>query len=136
MSIITLTSDFGNLDYRVAAVKGKILSLNPEVNIIDITHDIQAFNLIQTSYIVRNAYKYFPKGSIHILSVDSFHHKSRKNIIYKADGSYFLAADNGLLSLIFFDIKLNYNKFIHFLVCQYVNLKDIIILKSLNSISN
>ncbi|RXM39239.1 hypothetical protein BOQ62_12995 [Chryseobacterium sp. CH21] len=105
MSIITLTSDFGNLDYRVAAVKGKILSLNPEVNIIDITHDIQAFNLIQTSYIVRNAYKYFPKGSIHILSVDSFYHKSRRNIIYKADGSYFLAADNGLLSLIFFDIK-------------------------------
>ncbi|AZA98841.1 hypothetical protein EG359_04110 [Chryseobacterium joostei] len=105
MSIITLTSDFGNLDYRVAAVKGKILSLNPEVNIIDITHDIQAFNLIQTSYIVRNAYKYFPKGSIHILSVDSFYHKSRKNIIYKADGSYFLASDNGLLSLIFFDIK-------------------------------
>jgi len=105
MSIITLTSDFGNLDYRVAAVKGKILSLNPEVNIIDITHDIQAFNLIQTSYIVRNAYKYFPKGSIHILAVDSFYHKSRKNILYKADGSYFLAADNGLLSLIFFDIK-------------------------------
>lgn len=105
MSIITLTSDFGNLDYRVAAVKGKILSLNPEVNIIDITHDIQAFNLIQTSYIVRNAYKYFPKGSIHILSVDSFYHKSRKNILYKADGSYFLAADNGLLSLLFFDIK-------------------------------
>ncbi|BAP31862.1 uncharacterized protein CHSO_2825 [Chryseobacterium sp. StRB126] len=105
MSIITLTSDFGNLDYRVAAVKGKILSLNPEVNIIDITHDIQAFNLIQTSYIVRNAYKYFPKGSIHIISVDSFYHKSRKNILYKADGSYFLAADNGLLSLIFFDIK-------------------------------
>lgn len=105
MSIITLTSDFGNLDYRVAAVKGKILSLNPEVNIIDITHEIQAFNLIQTSYIVRNAYKYFPKGSIHILSVDSFYSKSRKNILYKADGSYFLAADNGLLSLIFFDIK-------------------------------
>jgi S-adenosylmethionine hydrolase len=105
MSIITLTSDFGNLDYRVAAVKGKILSLNPEVDIVDITHDIQAFNLIQTSYIVRNAYKYFPKGAIHILSVDSFFNKSRKNILYKSEGSYFLAADNGLLSLIFFDKK-------------------------------
>ncbi|MCW3161835.1 SAM hydrolase/SAM-dependent halogenase family protein [Chryseobacterium oryctis] len=105
MSIITLTSDFGNLDYRVAAVKGKALSLKPELNIVDITHDIQAFNLIQTSYIVRNAYKYFPNGTIHILSVDSFHHKSRKNILYKANGHYFLAADNGLLSLIFFDIK-------------------------------
>ncbi|MDC8104212.1 SAM hydrolase/SAM-dependent halogenase family protein [Chryseobacterium sp. PTM-20240506] len=105
MSIITLTSDFGNLDYRVSAMKGKILSLNPEVNIIDITHEIQAYNLIQTSYIIRNAYKHFPKGTIHILSVDSFYHKSRKNILYKADGSYFLAADNGLLSLVFFDIK-------------------------------
>jgi len=105
MSIITLTSDFGRLDYRVSAMKGKILSLNPEVNTIDITHDIQAYNLIQTSYIVRNAYKYFPSGTIHILSVDSFFHKSRKNILYKADGHYFLAADNGLLSLVFFDIK-------------------------------
>jgi S-adenosylmethionine hydrolase len=78
MSIITLTSDFGNLDYRVAAVKGSILSLNQKVNIVDITHDIQAFNLIQTSYIVRNAYKHFPKGSIHIVSVDSFHTNQEK----------------------------------------------------------
>lgn len=105
MSIITLTSDFGYLDYRVSAMKGKILSLNPEITTVDITHDIQAHNLIQTSYIVRNAYQYFPKGAIHIISVDSFFHKSRKNIVYKADGSYFIAADNGLLSLIFFDIK-------------------------------
>ena len=101
MPIITLTSDFGNLDYRVAAVKGSILSLNQEVNIVDISHGIQAFNLIQTSYIVRNAYKYFPKGTIHIISVDSFHNRSRKNILYKSDGHYFLAADNGVMSLIF-----------------------------------
>lgn len=105
MSIITLTSDFGNVDYRVAAIKGQLLSLKSDVNIIDITHEIQAYNLLQTSYIVRNAYKHFPKGSIHILCVDSFFHKSRKNIIYKADGSYFIAADNGLLSLIFLDIQ-------------------------------
>lgn len=105
MSIITLTSDFGTLDYRVAAIKGSILSLNREVNITDITHSIQAFNLVQTSHIVRNAYKFFPKGSIHIIATDSFYHKSRRNILYKADGSYFIAADNGVLSLIFFDIK-------------------------------
>lgn len=105
MPIITLTSDFGSLDYRVAAMKGKIMSLNSEVNIIDITHDIQAYNLIQTTYIVKNAYKYFPEGTIHILSVDSFFHKSRRNLLCKVDGSYFLAADNGLISLLFFDIK-------------------------------
>lgn len=105
MSIITLTSDFGLLDYRVSAMKGKILSLNPELHIIDITHDIQAYNLIQTSYIVRNAHPYFPKGSVHILSVDSFFHKSRKNILYQVNGSFFIAADNGLLNLVFHDIK-------------------------------
>lgn len=105
MPVITLTSDFGNLDYRVSAMKGKIISLNPELNSVDITHDVQAFNLIQASYIVRNVYRYFPKGTIHIIAVDSFFHKSRKNILYKADGSYFIAADNGILSLIFFDIK-------------------------------
>lgn len=105
MSIITLTSDFGLTDHRVAAIKGAIKSLKPEATIVDITHNINAYNLLQTSYIVRNAYKYFPKGSIHIISVDSLYHKERKNIMYKVDGHYFIAADNGVLSLIFFEIK-------------------------------
>ena len=105
MSIITLTSDFGLTDYRVPAIKGKILSENAEAKIVDITHEIQAYNLIQASYIIRNSYKFFPNGSVHIISVDSFFHPSRKNIIYKADGSYFISSDNGLLSLVFHDLK-------------------------------
>jgi S-adenosylmethionine hydrolase len=104
MSIITLTSDFGNLDYRVAAVKGSILSLNQKVNIVDITHDIQAFNLIQTSYIVRNAYKHFPKGTIHIVSVDSFHNKSRKIFYIKQTVITFWRQITAF-KFIFFDIK-------------------------------
>ena len=60
---------------------------------------------MQTAYIVRNAYPFFPKGTVHIISVDSFYHKERKCILYKADGHYFIAADNGVLSLIFFDQK-------------------------------
>lgn len=105
MPLITLTSDFGNKDYRVPALKGKILSLNVSGQLIDLTHEIDAYNLIEASYIVRNSYKSFPKGSIHIIAVDSFYNKNRKCILYEADGHYFLAADNGLLSLIFFDIK-------------------------------
>ncbi|MFC6268012.1 SAM hydrolase/SAM-dependent halogenase family protein [Frigoriflavimonas asaccharolytica] len=104
MPIITLTSDFGNKDFRVPAMKGKILSLNIGGRLIDISHEIDAYNLIEASYIVRNTYKSFPKGSIHIIAVDSFYNKNRKCILYEADGHYFLAADNGLLSLIFFDI--------------------------------
>ena len=105
MGIITLTSDYGTLDYRVPAIKGSILSLNPEVNIIDITHNIDAYNLLQTSYIVKNSYSFFPKGTVHIVSVDSFYSKERRNLIYKADGHFFIAADNGILSLILNDIK-------------------------------
>jgi S-adenosylmethionine hydrolase len=57
--------------------------------------------LLQTAYIIKNAYLNFPKESIHIISVDSFFHKDRKNILVKADGHYFISADNGLLSLFF-----------------------------------
>jgi S-adenosylmethionine hydrolase len=78
MSVITLTSDYGLVDHRVASIKGKILSWSEDVKVVDITHNIMAYNLLQTAYIVRNAYKFFPEGSIHIISVDSFHHRSRK----------------------------------------------------------
>jgi S-adenosylmethionine hydrolase len=105
MAIITFTSDYGLVDHRVPSVKGKILSLNDQVQIIDISHQIQAYNLLQTAYIIRNSYSFFPKGTIHIISVDSFFNKDRKCILYKTDGHYFIAADNGLLSLIFYDIK-------------------------------
>jgi len=105
MSVITLTSDYGLVDHRVASMKGKILSWSEEVKVVDITHNITAYNLLQTAYIVRNAYKFFPEGSIHIIAVDSFYHKSRKNIIAKIDGHYFISADNGITNLMFFDIK-------------------------------
>lgn len=105
MAVITFTSDYGMVDHRVAAVKGAILKLKEDLTIVDITHQIQAYNLLQTAYIVRNAYSFFPKGTVHIISVDSFYTKERKCILYKADDHYFIAADNGLLSLIFYDIK-------------------------------
>lgn len=105
MSVITFTSDYGLVDHRVPAVKGRILSLNENAKIIDISHEIQAYNLLQTAYIVRNSYPFFPEGTVHIISVDSFFTKSRKALLYHADGHYFIAADNGLLSLIFYDIK-------------------------------
>lgn len=105
MPIITLTSDYGTLDYRVAAIKGSIYNELATINIVDITHQIQAYNLQQTAYIIRSSYKYYPKGTIHIICVDSFYHKDRKNIIAKVDDHYFICADNGLLSLMFFDIN-------------------------------
>ena len=105
MPIITLTSDYGMLDHRVAAIKGNLIQLNPNSNIVDISHEITAYDLLQTAYILRNSYFNFPKESIHIVSVDSFFHKDRKNLLVKADGHYFIVADNGLMSLVFHDQK-------------------------------
>lgn len=105
MPIITLTSDYGGLDYRVASIKGEILSINQDIKIIDITHEIQAYNLMQTAYIIRNAYRSFPKGTVHIICVDTFYRKEVKSLLYKVNGHYFITSDNGLMSLIFFDIK-------------------------------
>ncbi len=105
MPVITFTSDYGLVDHRVSAVKGTILNLKEDISIVDISHHIQAYNLLQAAYIVRNAYPFFPKGTVHIISVDSFYTKERKCILYKADGHYFIAADNGILSLIFYDQK-------------------------------
>lgn len=105
MSIITLTTDFGLKDHKVASIKGKILSLKKDISIVDISHEIDAHNLMQTAYVVRNAYSYFPEGTIHIISVDSFHHKDRKLLVIKANKHYFICADNGLFTLIFNDKK-------------------------------
>lgn len=104
MSVITLTSDFGNCDYRVPAIKGKIISGNPEALLIDITHEIPAYDLNETAYILRRCYRNFPKGSVHIVAVDCLFHPQRRNLIYSINEHYFLAADNGVMSLIHPDL--------------------------------
>ena len=71
MAFTTLTTDFGLKDHFVGAVKGAIYSELPEANIVDITHEITPFNIAETAYILQNAYKSFPKGTIHIISVNS-----------------------------------------------------------------
>lgn len=105
MSIITLTSDYGLVDHRVGAIKGSILSLNPEAKIVDISHNIEPYDIQQAAYILKNVYPFFPKNSIHLVAVDSFYHKERKSLVYKVDGHYFVTVDNGIISLIFSTIK-------------------------------
>lgn len=101
MSIITLTSDYGTKDFFVSAVKGTILSEEKNAQIIDISHDIAPFNLPECAYIVKNAYKHFPKNSIHIIAIDTEKQKNKKHIAIYVDQHYFITTDSGLLSLIF-----------------------------------
>lgn len=100
MSIITLTTDYGLKDHFVGALKGKILSEHPQVTIIDISHDIDPFNTVEASYIIGAAYSSFPKGTVHIIGVDIELNKENKHIVMQWNDHYFIAADNGILSML------------------------------------
>lgn len=98
--IITLTTDFGTKDYFVGAVKGRIYSELPNAHIVDISHKITPFSINETAYVIKNAYKHFPKGSIHIIAVDAEWSNENKHLIFYLDGHYFICANNGIMSLI------------------------------------
>ena len=80
MPILTLTTDFGTKDHFVGAVKGAIHSTITDARIVDISHQISPFNITETAYILKNAYKNFPEGTIHIVGVDSELHEDNKHI--------------------------------------------------------
>ncbi|MFD2564849.1 SAM hydrolase/SAM-dependent halogenase family protein [Aquimarina rubra] len=100
MPIITLTTDFGIKDHFVSAVKGAIYTELPDATIVDISHEISPFHITEAAYIIQNAYKSFPKGSIHIIGIDSELNPENKHIAVKLDDHYFICANNGLISLI------------------------------------
>ena len=105
MPIITLTTDFGIKDPSAAAVKGAIYSEISDATIVDITHEISPFQIEEGAYIIQNAYKNFPKGSIHIIGIDSELTPEKKHIAVLLDGHYFICADNGIISLIINEIN-------------------------------
>jgi S-adenosylmethionine hydrolase len=101
MPVITLTSDWGQRDYFLAIAKGKLLSLMPSADIVDISHEITPFNLKQASFIIRNAFPHYPEGTVHILSVLAETNENTSHLAVKYNGQYFIGADNGIFSLIF-----------------------------------
>lgn len=101
MSIITLTTDYGLKDHFVGALKGKLLSEFREATIIDISHNIDAFNVAEAAYIIGAAYSSFPKGTVHILGVDiELNQETPQHIAMYWNDHYFICADNGILSML------------------------------------
>ena len=101
MPIITLTSDWGLKDHYLAVVKGTLLSRLPEARIVDITHQVTPFSLREASFIVRNSYGHFPKGTIHIVAVLTEATTDFTHTALEHDGHFFIGTDNGIFSLIF-----------------------------------
>ncbi len=100
-SIITLTTDFGAADHFVGTMKGVILSIQPAAQIIDITHQVLRFDVLDGGFTIAQAYRYFPKKTIHVVVVDPGVGSTRRPLLAEAAGQYFIAPDNGVLSMLF-----------------------------------
>jgi S-adenosylmethionine hydrolase len=100
MGIITLTTDFGYQDSYVAEMKGIILGINPETRLVDLSHGIKPQNIREAAYMLFLAYKYFPKGTIHLIVVDPGVGSDRRILLLKTKKFYFIAPDNGVLTYI------------------------------------
>ncbi|MAU15709.1 MAG: hypothetical protein CMH46_09240 [Muricauda sp.] len=105
MAIITLTTDFGYKDHFVGAVKGAILSNLPDISIVDISHAISPFNIQECAYILKNSYQSFPKGTVHVVGVDSEISPENEHIVVQVDGHYFVSANSGVMSLITSEVQ-------------------------------
>lgn len=103
MPLLTLTSDIGQQDYLVGAVKGCLLQINPAFNLVDISHSISPFNYPQAAYICRNAIRRFPSHSFHLLLVNLFEKKPEQLLLAWHQEQYILCADNGLLTMVLED---------------------------------
>ena len=99
--IITLTTDFGLNDHFVGTVKGVILDIVPEATIVDISHSVQAFDILDGALALAQSYSYFPAGTVHLVVVDPGVGSARRPIIASSDRHHFVAPDNGVLSLIY-----------------------------------
>lgn len=101
MSCVTLLSDFGLQDASVASAKGILMQHVPQLPVVDISHLVEPFHLQQASYLLQSAYRNFPKGSCHVLLFDIFSEQQPRLMLCSHEGHYFLAPDNGVLSLAF-----------------------------------
>lgn len=101
MAIITLTSDMGMQNFYLAGVKGKILSLNQDINIVDISHNIPHFNSAYAAFVLKNCFNDFPKGTVHLVSIDDTNKNQKRHLVAVYKGQYIIAPDNGLFSMLF-----------------------------------
>lgn len=96
--VLTLTTDFGTRDHYVGAMKGVVAALAPQVRVFDISHEIPSFDVAEGAFAIAQAYRYYPKGTVHVVVVDPGVGSSRRPVAVAVSGHWFVAPDNGVLS--------------------------------------
>ncbi|MFA4911928.1 MAG: SAM-dependent chlorinase/fluorinase [Desulfobacteria bacterium] len=99
--VISLITDFGTRDGYVGAMKGVILKINPQVRLVDITHEVSPQDIFEAGFILKNSYRYFPDGSIHLVVVDPGVGSKRRAILVEAGDHFFICPDNGVFTFIY-----------------------------------
>jgi S-adenosylmethionine hydrolase len=99
--IITLTTDFGTSDHLVGSMKGVILNINPAARIVDLNHSVVPYDILDGALSIANAYRFFPSRTIHVVIVDPGVGTERRPILVSGEKQFFVAPDNGVLSMIF-----------------------------------
>ncbi len=101
MAIITLISDWGYTDFYLASVKGMIYRYLPEVRIVDISHSLKTYDIVEAAYIIKNSYPSFPDGTVHIIGLNTEESIKHAHTIVYYKKQYFIGTDNGVFSMIF-----------------------------------
>ena len=99
--LLTLTTDFGTADHYVGAMKGVILGICPAARIVDISHEVARYEIAEGAFTISQAYRCFPRKTIHVVVVDPGVGTERRPILVEAAGQYFVAPDNGVLGMIY-----------------------------------
>jgi S-adenosyl-L-methionine hydrolase (adenosine-forming) len=99
--LITFTTDFGLSDHFVGVMKGVVAGIAPAARVIDISHDVAPYNVTEAAFVIAEAWPYFPKRTIHVIVVDPGVGSTRRPILAEAGGHFFVAPDNGVLSMVF-----------------------------------
>lgn len=100
MAIVTLLTDSGESDHYVAAIKAKVLTVNPGVKIIDISHKISPCDIAHAAFVLKSVFKDFPKGTVHLVGVDASGNRGDAFIALQLEDHFFVGVDNGLFGLI------------------------------------
>ena len=101
MRIITLLTDFGSADPFVGVMKGVILGINPQVELVDLCHGVSPHDVLEAAFLLHASYRYFPPGTIHLVVVDPGVGGSRRPLLAEGTHGYYLAPDNGVLSYLY-----------------------------------
>lgn len=98
MAVVTMTTDFGTRDYYVGTMKGVLLRLNPDLRIVDLTHDIEKQDIVEAAIVLRSSRRFFPDGTIHIAVVDPGVGGPQRPLLIESAGQFFIGPDNGIFS--------------------------------------